>query len=161
VRGARARTSGAGALAGSWIGRATSALPALLAAAGIGLVLVGATGRVELGALVTGLLATVTMLRAARTGVTIDVERHEVVLRTFWRTRRVDAAALARVDTLERRTDGASGVRFVLRDGREYGAPALAYLAARASERLLADLGALTEDDPFDVVLVPPHRHLG
>jgi hypothetical protein len=83
------------------------------------------------------------------------------VLRTFWRTRRVDAAALARVDTLERRTDGASGVRFVLRDGREYGAPMLAYLAARANERLLADLGALTEDDPFDVVLTPPRRYLG
>jgi hypothetical protein len=138
-----------------------SAVPAILAATGIGLVVVGATGRVDLGGLVTALLVAVVALRAARTGVTIDVERHEVVLRTFWRTRRVDAAALARVDTLERRTDGASGVRFVLRDGREYGAPALAYLAARANERLLADLGALTESDPFDVVLAPPRRHLG
>jgi hypothetical protein len=161
VRGTRTSATHADVVKGSWIGRATSAVPALLAATGIGLVLIGATGRVELGALVTGLLGAVAALRAARTGVTIDIERHEVVLRTFWRTRRVDAAALARVDTLERRTDGASGVRFVLRDGREYGAPALAYLAARAKERLAADLSALTEHDPFDVVLAPPRRRLG
>jgi hypothetical protein len=123
---------------------------------GIGLVVVGSTGRVGLGVLVTGGLTGLAALRAASTGVIIDVERHQIVLRTFWRTRRVEAAALARVDTLERRTDGAAGVRFVLRDGREYGAPALAFLAARVSERLAADLAALTEDDPFDVALTPP-----
>jgi hypothetical protein len=144
-----------GTRTGSWIGRAASAVPAVLAATGIGVVLAGTTGRIGLGMLVSVALTGLAVLRAARTGVMIDVDRHEVVLRTFWRTHRVDASDLARVDRLTRHDDGAAGVRFVLRDGREYGSTALAYLAARAAERLIADLAALTEDDPFEVELTP------
>jgi hypothetical protein len=144
-----------GSWTGSGIGRVMSAVPALLAAMAIGIVIVGVSGQLLLGLLVTVALVVLTGLRASRTGVTIDIDRHQVVLRTFWRTRRVDAGELARVDRLRRHDAGASGVRFVLRDGREYGATELAYLASQAAERLIADLSALTEDDPFDVDLTP------
>jgi hypothetical protein len=143
---------------GSWLGRALLAVPVVLAAVGVGLVVVGVTGEVVGGLATTAVLSAIALLRAARTGVTIDLERQQVVLRTFWRTHRVDAAALLRVDAHPRGPDGPAGVRFVLRDGREYGSVALAYLAARTAERLTAELGAVTEDDPIEVVLSPRFR---
>jgi hypothetical protein len=138
---------------GSTIGRSLLVVPAMLAAAGIGIVIVGMTGAVSVGLLVTLALALAGAFRAARTGVTIDLDRQQVVLRTFWRTHRVDAAELQRVDALSRSTEGTAGVRFLLRDGREYGSLALAYLAVRTADRLIADLRALTEETPFEVDL--------
>jgi hypothetical protein len=143
---------------GSWLGRTLLAVPAVLAAVGVGLVVVGVTGEVVGGLATTALLGAIALLRAARTGVTIDLERQQIVLRTFWRTHRVDAAALLRVDAHPRSSDGPAGVRFVLRDGREYGSVALAYLASRTAERLTAELGAVTQDDPIEVALSPRFR---
>jgi hypothetical protein len=142
-------------MTGSWLGRSLLAMPAMLAAVGVGTVVVGLTGTVSLGLLVTVVLAVLGGLRASRTGVTIDVERHQIVLRTFWRTHRVDAAALQRVEALDRSSEGTAGVRFLLRDGREYGSLALAFLATGASDRLVTDLGSLTVDDPFEVAITP------
>jgi hypothetical protein len=138
---------------GSWIGRSLSAVPAILAAVAAGTVVVGMTGEVTTGLSTTVVLAALGGYRAARTGVTIDVDRHEVVLRTFWRTHRLDATDLLRVDALDRGADGPPGVRFQLRDGREYGPAALAYLADPSAARLADDLRALTEDAAFEVSL--------
>jgi hypothetical protein len=140
-------------MTGSWIGRSLLAVPALLAAAGIGIVIVGMTGAVTVGLLTTIVLALLGVVRASRTGVTIDLEREQVVLRTFWRTHRVDATTLQRVDALPRSSERTAGVRFLLRDGREYGSHALAFLAVRSAERLISDLAALTEAAPFEVDL--------
>jgi hypothetical protein len=138
---------------GSWIGRSLAAIPAILAAVATGSVVVGLTGEVTTGLVTTVALAALGGYRAARTGVTIDVDRHEVVLRTFWRTHRLDASDLRRVDALDRGAEGPPGVRFLLRDGREYGPAALAYLAGPSAARLADDLRALTQEATFDVSL--------
>jgi hypothetical protein len=140
---------------GSWIGRSLLAVPAVLASVGMGIVLVGLTGSVTLGSLTTVVLAALTAARAARTGVTIDLDRQLVILRTFWRTYRVDASALERVDAPPRGADGPWGVRFQLRDGREFGSLALAFLQGRPAAALVADLSSLTAAAPFEVALTP------
>jgi hypothetical protein len=140
---------------GSWIGRSLLAVPALLASVGMGIVLVGLTGSVTLGSLTSAVLAAIAAARAARTGVTIDLDREQVVLLTFWRTYRVDASALERVDAPPRGADGPWGVRFRLRDGREFGSLALAFLQGRPADALVADLGTLTSAAPFEVALTP------
>jgi hypothetical protein len=140
---------------GSLIGRSLVAIPALLAAIGIGVLLAGLTGSVTAGLLTTVVLASIVVARAARTGVTVDLDRQEVVVRSFWRTNRVEAASLQRVDASARSPDGTAGVRFLLRDGRELASVALVYLTDRPATQLIADLGQLTLEAPFEVALTP------
>jgi hypothetical protein len=137
---------------GSTLGRVLGAVPALLASVAVGLVAVGVGAPVAAGAGATAVLAAASLLRAARTGVTVDVERQELVLRGFWRTRRLDAATLARIDA-SRREARPGTVRIVLRDGRSYDVVPLSFLAEHAAERLRTDLARLGEPGTFEVHL--------
>jgi hypothetical protein len=140
-------------MTGSFVGRSLLAMPAVLAAIGVGLVVAGLTGSLSRGAAVFGVLAVLGAWRASRTGVHIDLDRHEITVRTFWRTHRVDACTLERIDTLASTTEGVPGMRLLLRDGRELGSLALAYLPVRSAEQLVRDLARLTEQDPVELVV--------
>lgn len=145
--------TGGGAVVGSWLGRALSALPAALGAVGAGLVVAGWIGTPAPGVAVWALLTGAVLLRMSVTGLVIDLEREVVVVRTFWRTHRLAPDELRRVDA-----GGPApgpGLRFVTRDGREIGLLAVAYLDPPRAERLVGQLRDLAAAGPCEVTVDP------
>ncbi|GGI09680.1 hypothetical protein [Egicoccus halophilus] len=138
---------------GSWIGRALLLVPVLLAGVGAGMVVAVVSGDPAAGGGLAGVVSLLGALRALRTGARIEPTRDRVCVRTFWRTHRVPLDALERVDADGRTESGTPAVRFLLRDGREYGSLALAYLAEQAAKGLAADLRQALDGRPVEVVL--------
>jgi hypothetical protein len=137
----------------SWVGRSLLAFLAWLAAAGLGLVVAGATGDLRAGLWVAAVALVVCGIRASRAGVLVDVDRGEVVLRTCWRTRRIPAAELERVDAGLTRDAGLPGLRFLTADGRSWVSLAVVYLPDDRAEELVTRLEAMRTHASFELDL--------
>ena len=142
-------------MTGYWIGRSLLLVPVLLAGVGVGMVVAGITEQPTTGAQAAAAVVLLGALRALRTGVRIDRQRERVEVRTFWRTHRLSLDALHRVDAAGRTDAGTPSVRFLLRDGREYGSLALAYLAGQGADEFVSDLSAALDGRGVEVSLTP------
>ncbi|MFA9430635.1 hypothetical protein [Egicoccus sp. AB-alg2] len=127
-------------MTGSWIGRSLVLVPVMLAGVGVGMVVAGLTAAPTVGGQAAAAVILLGALRALRTGVRVDTDAEQVRVRTFWRTHRLPLDALRRIDAGGRTEGGSPSVRFLLKDGREYGSMALAYLDGGAADALIADL---------------------
>lgn len=137
----------------SWVGRGLLVFLAGLAAAGLGVVVAGSTGDLRTGSWVAAVALLVCGIRAARSGVLVDLERSEVVVRTCWRTRRIPADQLARVDGGLIDDGGLPGVRFVTADGHVRVSLAVVYLPHDRAEELVTQLEAMRVHAPFELEL--------
>lgn len=142
-------------MTGSWIGRSLLLVPVLLAGVGVGMVVAGVTERPAAGGQAAAVVILLGAFRALRTGVRIDPVREQVRVRTFWRTHRLPLDALQRVDAAGRTDAGTPSVRFLLRDGREYGSLALVYLAGEGAESFVDDLRAALDGRGVEISLTP------
>lgn len=140
-------------MTGSWIGRSLLLVPVLLAGIGVGMVVAGLTGVPGTGAQAAAAVILLGALRALRTGVRLDAEREVVRVRTFWRTYRLPLDALQRVDAAGRTEAGTPAVRFLLRDGREFGTLGMAYLDEDGAGQFVADLRAALEGRGVEISL--------
>jgi hypothetical protein len=130
-------------MVGSAIGRSLAALPGLLASVAAGMIIAGLTRELTLSLAVVALLVGIVLLRVTAIGVTIDLDRERIVVRTFWRKVQLSVDDLDRVDARLAGDGWPPGVRFVTRDGREYGSVALCYLDEERAGRFIAQLEAL------------------
>jgi hypothetical protein len=137
----------------SWVGRSLLAFLAGLAAVGVGLVVAGATGDLRRGLWVAAVAFVVCAVRAARAGVVVDVDRGEVVLRTCWRTRRIPAGELERVDGGLTHDAGLPGLRLVTADGRSRVSLAVVYLPDDRADELVTRLETIRARAPFELDL--------
>lgn len=140
-------------MTGSWIGRSLLLVPVLLAGIGVGMVVAGVSGSPGTGGQAAAAVILLGALRALRTGVRIDAPREQVRVRTFWRTYRLPLDALQRVDAAGRTEAGTPAVRFLLRDGREFGTLAMAYLDEDGADQFAADLRAALEGRGVEISL--------
>lgn len=129
-------------MVGSGIGRSLVALPGLLASIAVGLIVAGLTRGLALAAGTTVLLAVLVVARAATVGAVIDLDRQQLVLRTFWRSHTIGSQDLWRVEGRSRGEGWPPGVRFVTTDRREVSTLALCYLDEEPAERLIEQLRA-------------------
>lgn len=141
-------------MVGSWIGRSLVALLGLLTSLAVGMVVVGVTRELSLGLAVAAVLAGIVLLRVPSIGVTIDLERERIVLRTFWRTVSLTVDDLRRIDARVVGDGWPPGVRFVTREGREYGSIALCYLDEDRAGRFITQLETIA-GNVADVALQP------
>jgi hypothetical protein len=130
-------------MVGSAIGRSLAALPGLLASVAAGMIIAGLTRELTLSLAVVALLVGIVLLRVTAIGVTIDLDRERIVVRTFWRKVQLSVDDLDRVDARLAGDGWPPGVRFVTNDGREYGSVALCYLDEERAGRFIAQLEAL------------------
>lgn len=128
-------------------------MPVLLAGIGVGMVAAGLTGSPASGGQAAAAVILLGGLRVLRTGVRIDAAREQVRVRTFWRTYRLPIDALRRVDAAGRTDAGTPSVRFLLRDGREVGTVAMAYLDEDGADQFAADLRAALEGRGVEISL--------
>lgn len=128
-------------------------MPVLLAGIGVGMVAAGVTGSPGTGGQAAAAVILLGALRALRTGVRIDARREQVRVRTFWRTYRLPLDALQRIDAAGRTEAGTPAVRFLLRDGREFGTLAMAYLDGDGADQFAADLRAALEGRGVEISL--------
>ncbi|MFA9446645.1 hypothetical protein [Egicoccus sp. AB-alg6-2] len=140
-------------MTGSWIARSLLLVPVLLAGVGVGMVVAGLTADPAAGGRAAAAVILLGALRALRTGVQIDTRRERVRVRTFWRTYRLPLDALQRVDAGGRTDAGTPAVRFLLRDGREYGSTSLAYLAGHGADQFVGDLRDALEGRGVEISL--------
>lgn len=140
-------------MVGSPIGRAILALQANLAAVAGGLVVAGATGNPRAGLVVTVVTGAVCLVRALRTGIAVDLEHEDIVLRTCWRTARVPVAQVARIEGGTTRASGGPGLSVVTEDGRTYGSLAVAYLDRARADALHRKLAAARDHAGFELDL--------
>jgi hypothetical protein len=138
---------------GSPIGRAILALQANLAAVAGGLVVAGVTGQPRVGLLVAVLAGGVCLVRALRTGIAVDLDEDEILLRTCWRTARVPMDRVARIEGGTSRAAGGPELRVLTDDGRAYGSLAVAYLDRDRTDILLRALSAARERAGFELAL--------